>query len=132
MLLILKTLVTAHGVPGPLLGDGVKTVCTPLTTTVLVTPSDSMGHQQSVLNLAAASGRAHYDVSRFVIIGLGANTGVAYLMAAGQTATVARRAGPYEELTPIGYGHRNVFDLGDLDVDAAADGEGWLVFAEVA
>lgn len=132
MLLIFKVTVAAAGTPGPLLGDGVNTTATMLQPSTLTESSDSLGKTVSVINRLAALGRARYTAARITMVGLGSNSDVVYFMAQGQPATAGRRAAPYEEPTPTGQGHVNIFDLGDIDVDAGTSGEGWLVWAEVA
>lgn len=132
MLLIFKTIVTTAGIPGPLLGDGVKTTCTLIAPLSVTEAGDTLGSRQTVINRAAANGRASYSFARLTAIGLGSNSSVVYLMGAGQSKLVARRAASYEEITPIGQGQVSIHDFGDLDVDAEASGEGWLIFAEVA
>lgn len=128
MNIIFKVTVATNAVPGPLLGDGAKTIVTMLYPSTLTEDKDSMGARQSVVNQAS---RQSYTVARFVVVGLGSNTNVAYLLARGATNASGRRMGPYEELPPIGHGDRDDTDLGDFDLDAAVSGEGVVVYAEV-
>jgi hypothetical protein len=130
MLIIFKVTVASAGTSGPLLGDGVKTTVTPILPSTLTEDRDSMGARLSVYNRAAASGRARYTVARVQIIGLRANTNLAFWGGAGSVAAnmveLANAQG-----YPLGFGDRNDTDLGDLDADVTTSGEGFLVVAEV-
>ena len=131
MIAIFKVEVTTAGTPGPLLGDNVKTIVTPLYPSDLTVDSDGLGTRVTVFNQVAASGRAHYSVARFVVMGTGDNGNVAYLLARGATDVTGRRVASYEELPPIGFGDRNDIDLSDFDVDSDANADGLTIWAEV-
>lgn len=134
MIIMLKVTTTTAATPGPLLGDGVKTIVTAILPADLTEPADSgnLGARVSVYNRLAASalGRARYTVARLRVFGLRANTGLAYFGANGSVAAnmveLANAQG-YD----LGFGDRNDIDLGDFDVDVATGGEGLLVVAEV-
>ncbi len=128
MILIFKCAVATPLTPGPLLGDGTNTTVTLLYPPTLTTNLDTLGEQRSVINQAT---RQDYAVARIVVVGTGSNGGVAYLMARGADLNTARRVGPYEELTPIGFGDRDDVNLGDFDVDAAVATEGVTVYVEI-
>lgn len=130
MLIVFKVTCAASGTPGPLLGDGSKSTVTPLLPAVLTEPTDTLGGQRSVFNRLAALGRASYTVARAHIFGLRGNGALAYWGAAGSAAAnmieLANAQG-----YPLGFGDRNDIDLGDIDIDVASGGEGFLVVAEV-
>ena len=134
MIIVFKVTTTTPATTGPLLGDGVKTIVTPVLPTDLTEPADSgnLGARVSVYNRVAASalGRARYTVARVRLFGLRANTGLAYWMAAGAVAANGVELANAQGID-IGFGDRNDIDLGDFDVDAATGAEGLLVVAEV-
>lgn len=130
MLIIFKVTTTTAATPGPLLGDGVKTIVTPILPATLTEDRDSMGARLSVYNRLAALGRARYTVARVQLIGLRANTNLAFWGAAGSVAANMAELANAQGY-PLGFGDRNDIDLGDLDVDVTTSGEGFLVVAEV-
>lgn len=128
MLLIFKCVVTSAGTPGPLLGDDDATTVTMLYPSALTTNLDTLGTQRSVIN---QSTRQDYSVARLTIVGIGDNGGAAYLLARGSALVDGRRVAAYGELPAIGGGVCNDINLGDFDVDAAAGGDGVVVWAEI-
>jgi hypothetical protein len=130
MNIIFSVEVVAAGTPGPLLGDGVNTIVTMLYPLALTEAGDTLGSRESVIN-SAASPRRSYTVARFVVMGRGDNTDVAYLIPRGSDSDSGRRVASYEELPPIGFGDRNDTDLGDFDVDAETTDDALVVWAEV-
>lgn len=129
MLLLFKVTVAAAGTPGPLLGDGTNTTVTLIQPSSL--PAVAQGYMGSTGSVVNNATRQSFKVGTLTPVGLGGNTGNVFLMPKGQTSAVARRAAPYEELSPMGYlDSRNDIDLGDMDVDASVNGEGWLIWAE--
>lgn len=128
MMIIFRCNVEAAGTPGPLLGDGTNTTVTMLYPSTLTTNVDTLGTQRSLIN---QSTRQDYSVARLTIVGVGDNGGVAYLLARGSTLADGRRVAAYGELPAIGGGVCNDVNLGDFDVDAAAGGDGVVVWAEI-
>lgn len=134
MLIIGKTVVAAAGTPGPLLGDGVKTTCTILlpssTSGVdLFNPRGPDGTPVSVLNNAV---RQSFQVAHFQLYGLDGNTGDAFWGGADTTAADMIRLAAGQASPTFGISHLNIFDLMDVDVDAAVNGEGVLFWVELA
>lgn len=140
MLIMFKVTVAVAGTPGPLLGDGVNSTVTMLYPATLTEDLNSMGSRQSVINRAAASGRADYSVAKLTLLTLAANTEPALWGARGSAlANMARTIDPASATAssvlaagcPLGFGDRNDINLGDIDVDVITSTEGWLVIAEV-
>lgn len=142
MLVIYKVVVATAGTPGPLLGDNVKTTVTMLYPSTLTDGGENspVGTRQSVINRVAADGRADYNVARLWLITIAGNAEpVAWGARGSAIANMIRAADPASATAssnvapgcPLGQGDRNDINLGDIDIDAVASGEGWIVVAEV-
>lgn len=128
MLIMFKVVVAAAGTPGPLLGDGTNTTVTLLLPSTLTEANDTLGSRQSVINQTT---RKHYAASRLALYGLRANTddvlyGAQGVAAANMIPLAAAQGSPQ-----MGSGLTENVDLGDIDIDATASGEGFLVLVEV-
>lgn len=128
--IMFKVTVAASGTPGPLLGDGVKSTVTMLYPSTLKEFTTWEGTQLSVINRLVAAGRAGFMAARLQVIALNANASPAYFGARGAAkATMTKHSASGGMV--LGSGNSESVNLGDFDIDVDANGEGFLVFAEV-
>lgn len=110
---------------GPLLGDGVKTVFTPLAPPSIGAPLDDRFNQTD---------RVHWEVARISVYASSTNGDDIYVGGEGFDITPVSQGvalGAREGLPPIGSGAYNHHDIGLLDVGADANDQNVLVIVEV-
>lgn len=131
MLIVFKVTVKAAGSNGPVLGDNnTTTQVTLLWPTTTINSTDALGAKTAAFNNAT---RQDYMVARVQFIGIKANTNPVGVGARGTKLASMFQGASSQATAPmvIGFGDRNDINLGDLDVDATTNGEGWLVIAEI-
>lgn len=127
MLVMFKVVVAATTVPGPLLGDGTNTTVTPLYPSAM-TQGNSLGARSSIFNQTT---RQNYTVSKLQVFALHGNGGNAYVGARGSALANMIELTPGAGTPQFGSGLVSDIDMGDFDVDASVNGEGFLVVAEM-
>ena len=134
----LKVTVTTGGTPGPLLGDGTKTVATVLAPSTIgkeLSIADQTGNFQSVINQTAAN-QKDFAVDGIQVFPLKSNTGNVFIGAKGsvqgdkmlqQPLSIAGTTVPPKFTGDA----RKTINLNDIEVDAVTSGEGWLCLIDL-
>lgn len=151
MLIIGSTVVVAAGTPGPILGDGVNTICTIIVPRsagnpgaapvsgvgglTVVSDSTTVGARRSAINQAGPP-RVNYAVSRFQAGGASGNANSVYYGGLGcpnaastNKSSIELQAGAY--FPAVGNGVTAVVDLADIDINADASADAVIWIAEV-
>jgi len=131
-----KTIVAVAGTPGPILGDGVNTIATVLSPQPAslgneLSNADSLGGHASVLNQPT---RQSFAVDSLLLITRKSNSNPVFVGAKGvPTVDMAQAVTtpPGNFLPLLGVTGYRSMDLGDIDVDATTNGEGWLWVVDV-